>query len=713
MNTGINLSLEHLLGRLAEPYARQVILPEIAALAQDGKISDHELRKIADAVEARGFGVLLPPITLLGDATKNTLEKDGWIGEAVLRLTDAVSIRHFIKRTSDREDYHRAVRLQQAAHDALAITPYHASVPAVRFANKKERVIITPSVDGMTLKDALDTHPEEKEAILRRVITDYVSVFTHLNEPSVRTQLSFPDAVRDFTEMFRNYYLSEISLQGETALLLQAFARDIGTSLTAARGSIVHGDLHAKNTLVNGTSVFLDWPNAAANGFPELDIGKLLTKAHLPLDLEKRLARHAAEQLYTTPEEQEASFVRYTHNQIFQDLITAKRYLFRAAQAETADDVDRLQKMATISYNTALRRAHDAAAQGIITTSFVEHLTQVPAQHRGYSTPILSDEAYEALKKTHNPHLLMSQENVETSPSSLAQLVAESQPGESINRIRTQLDNARWRKRGKVASIVGGILFGLAALVSSTLDSINARMDAAQQKQEVGEERIGRSHQWIYTHAYDRVMRKIIDEKITNTFTLDDPIVQEIAQKHGLDYIMIRRMIQVSRCYGSGETSQNPTLRNTGNVNILDPFRITLSYHYTSGHPGERTGTEILDPVANLDAGAARVAGLIKKHNGNVAEALIDYHTPSSEVGFFPFDVPQHHTNQIVRSIARKLAYNTLHGLASAMDGGIYSVWLQDPPADFCTPKLVITESKPIKYSPMIGDFTNGIPKYQ
>ena len=119
MGQGVNLSLRELLGNSYESYLIDVILSNIERLTKRGEISLQELRKLEDIVNQRGTEVLSPTVNIINSITKNTIESDGYVTEAVLKLTNSVEIRNFIKKFSKKEDLKHAVNVQSQIYKEL------------------------------------------------------------------------------------------------------------------------------------------------------------------------------------------------------------------------------------------------------------------------------------------------------------------------------------------------------------------------------------------------------------------------------------------------------------------------------------------------------------------------------------------------------------------------------------------------------------------
>ena len=479
----MRLSMKRWLGKRDHVYIRDVVYPRLEHLVQSGDVGGQEFSKIAALVRDRGIEVLLPEIRMLDTLTLNTLEDDGYLALATLHLTDTASIENIVKRSSTKEDYHRAVRHQRQVHEWFAGTQSEGTVPEPVFTNRKQRTLVTPFIHGMTLKDALhDADDAGRADMLRSAIAEYAHMYKELNTPHERPayelpytwgrikqstkrlwmdvtgqsqdHLRFPDALKDFNTFFIEQYLD-----GHRTDMAHVFAREIGDELNASRNHNIHGDYHAKNVLVNGRCAVLDWPNAAGNGFPEFDIGKLLGKADISLDQEMELADLAAQALFDRPEKQAASYRRYTKNQIAQGLLSAKRYL-RRAEAAKEGDVVRLCDMATVIYNDTLRRTERAVTEEIVDMDMLTLIRETPAATQHFSVTYVPDEELEHLREQHNPYALMSQEHLQ--PTTPLARIAEVDTERLLRDVRGKIRWAGIRRGMRSAGLAGSLAGGAA-----------------------------------------------------------------------------------------------------------------------------------------------------------------------------------------------------------------------------------------------------------
>jgi hypothetical protein len=445
------------------------------------------------------------------------------------------------------------------------------------------------------------------------------------------------------------------------------FRVEIGDELTESGEYSIHGDWHGKNVLVNGKFVHLDWANAASNGFPEFDIGKLLTKSNLDEDLEERLVRYASEKLFETEEEREESVNRFAKNQIAQELLSAKRYLARAEKSEQGKE--KLQNMANVWYNSAVRRIRKAVRNGILTDSFLEEVCLGAPSGCAF----MSNEEFERLKSQYNPNAIMSQEAMQpTTP--LVDLIPENS-GDSLRKIKKAISSGKkFHYFKRIAAPL--VALGLAALLAGGVKYSN-HLQREQVLKETGQEAMDnymlRAYQATFEEAYGDVKTGIIDGDIKKGFSENSDIVENVAKEYGLESSMLNRMIKVNRCYAGIQKNLNrlPTLKE---VNILDPFLVRASLV---------NETPVVDPEENLRAGAKRLAELMKEHKGNLKEALIDFYDPVEGDAWGYGNGLSEREMGIIHNQARQLAYNVMHGLDFAYDGGMMSIYLSTPPKDF------------------------------
>lgn len=656
----INLSLRGLLGkRKSLDFVSKIIYPKLEDLVKTGEISSHELRKIRDLVQQRGIEVLEPQVRCLDEVTLNTIEQDSYLIEASLPLTQNAEVRNIIKRASKKEDFKTAVKVQKQLYKFLQGTEFEGTVPFPDFVNKRQRIMVTPYVEGSTLKEILDVSlPEQKEDALKKAIEDYAGFFSHLNKSKAR----FPNNMADFSLFFQENYLD-----GKSDLpLLKLYKEEVGDELAENQKFNMHGDFHPKNILSNGSFVYLDWANAASNGFPEFDIGKLLTKADIDDETEERLVMYAAELLAENPEEQERSARVFTKNQMTQELVSAKRYLRRAD--DSAGEVkEKLQGMANVWFNSALRRIRKAVDEGMLSEKFLGEAVKTAPQE----VEEVSEKEFRKLKATYNPNMMMSQEAMQpTTP--LVELVEEDSE-ENLRGIGKEISRRRFLQRGKDIAIPGAVI---AATGGSLL--VKNRIDNAREKEEIlkeTQESYLSTYNDHFKSIYSKAMADLITGKTKNSFEIGDSIVIQTAEEKNLEASLLMRIMNVNKVYAGLRTTLSKD--NAPVINILDPVS-TKVY-------------KDIDAKENLQDGAARLRKLLDKHKGDVEKAVIDFYVPSLE--FTTYD-PLDEEAYLVTREARKLAYNALTGVRYF--DGMKIAGFVNPPENFPTyQEIVSTNEKP------------------
>ncbi|HLD02255.1 MAG TPA: phosphotransferase [Candidatus Nanoarchaeia archaeon] len=669
-----NISLARILGKQDLDYVAQLIYPGIERLVAEGRITDHQLRKIADVVRQRGIEVLIPQARILDAVTLNTQEPDGYIVEAVMQLTDEVSLRHIIKKSSTKEDFDAAVETQGNVHAVLKGTPLEDAVPEPSLVNRKQRLLITPYAEGTTLHELLEiSSPERKAAILERTVEDYARLFSQLNDPNSRERLAFPQSMRSFTDFFVGRYFR--GDDSDHSAFIEVVKSNLTAPLDEALRSHIHGDLHGKNIIVNGKHVYLDWAKAASNGFPEFDISKLLEKESIDSTLEDRLVSHAADLLYGTDSEKQASKLRYTRNQIIQGLITAKRYVERAEVASLKQDAERFIALGTVAYSRAiqrLRQAHESDAATFPST-LVDAVLQTPPKSGAYTLRCVSLEESAQLQQRYNPEDLTSKTFAQQRP--LDSLTRGSSG--CLSQIHKEINAARWKRRGKRAGIIAGMaamLAGLAFAGMSVRDALREKTDAITDiKRKHSQYEYAASYRNLFEYAYREVTAAIVDGEASSRFTTTDQIVNQVAREYGLEPALLRNMLEVNRTYAF-ETSIGEDSRRIPEVNLLDPYAaINLMGR-----------NRVRDPLKNLRFGAQRIADLIRKHEGDTIGALYEFYDPvKNTYDYSLFRNIKPDEGLRMAEDLRRIVYGALHGRGVARDGGIYSTYLIPPDDNF------------------------------
>ncbi len=663
----INLSLRGLLGkRKALDYVDKIIYPKLEELVESGKISGPELRKIRDLVRQRGVEVLEPQIRCLDEITINTVEQDAYLIEAALPITQNAEIRNIIKKSSKKEDFKKAVNVQKKLYKNLQGTQFEGIVPSPQFVNKRQRIMVTPYIEGTTLKEALDTaSQEQKEQLLKSAIDDYAAFFSHINREEVSKKLNFPGDMQDFYLFFHDNNLDIDPLSP----LFSLFRENIADELNEAGKYNIHGDWHPKNVLTNSRCVYLDWANAASNGFPEFDIGKLLTKSDINEALEEKLARYASQKLFENPEDREASARRFAKNQITQELLAVKRYLGRA-DGKQEDVRKKLEGMANVWHNSALRRIRKAVDEGMLSGAFLEEVVKTAPE----AVSEVPDEGFKILKSKYNPNALMSQEAMHPA-TPLVDLIEEDSE-ESLKGIGKEISRRRFLQVGKDAAVplAAAAAMGGSLLIKSEIEKMRESEEVLRDMQ-AGHLSNYNNH---FKSIYSKAMADIITGKTKSSFEAGDPIVIQTAEENGLEPSLLIRIMNVNKVYAGLRTTLSKD--NAPTVNILDPVSSKIY--------------EEIDAEENLRKGTARLKQLLGKHDGSVEKALIDFYTPKME---FTTYGPLNEEAFLVTQEARKLAYNALTGVRYF--DGMKMAGIVKPPEGFPTYQDIVSgdEGKSIK----------------
>jgi len=669
----VSLPLRKTLGdKTCEDYLEQVVLPELERLGADGSISPQQLSKIANAVQDRGIDVLAADLRFLDAVTLNTVERDGYIAEASLQLTEDVAIRHIVKKSSSKEDFDTAVRVQKELCDLLEGTAYDGQVPALPFINRRKRITITPFVEGNTLKSLQGKYSEIYDIQrLEEVIDDYVGLYNVINTEEFKERLDLPERLADFNEYFVKAY-------SDDSELAELFKQDIGNDLNAAKGSNVHGDLHGNNILVNGKIVYLDWASASSDGFFEFDLRKLLTKSNLDMKTEYELAMYAAEKLHEGDKDrQNKSFEIYVKNKILQELVAVKRYLKMASEAEGDLNAKKLKNMATVLYNDATRRVEDAKDRDIVSEEFLDAVRVNAPGVGDYKVKNLWDSDYLKLKARCNPHQAMTQENA--SPVPLVDIVEEN-TGADIAKIRKEIRKSKWKRaiyRVMLPVLGLSMIAGVAVGAAVGAKNLEERRNEIERQEDIlfdSQLNMETIYRRNFTGAFEQAKNDIIDERVENgCYEIGDEIVDQIAEKYSLEPKILRNMLESNRLYGwQGVFREN---ERTSDVNILDPLLADRGFSF---------GDATINPLENLDQGAVRLAELVAKHDGDMKAALSEFYTPQNiDLGnmgssncpecAYNFIDPENPHNEIIFKDIRKLVYSAMnYGPASDNIGSLY-----------------------------------------
>ena len=671
MIQGLDLSLKEILGNAYYAYLEKVVLPQVKALAANGKISPHQIKKLDELTEARGIDVLAPQLRLVDIVTKTTIE-DGYIAEAALRVTEGVEIRHIVKKFPfilGNKDFDRALQIQKNLEKVVKGTEFEDSIPKPEFVNKPGRIIVTPYAEGETLNEVLASqNPAQKEQTLRKVLDDYVSLFSYLNSPAVKVDLKLPVALDDVNETFNKYYLGK----EPDVRLKELFERDIGDNLNQARTQIVHGDFHTRNIILNGKTVYLDWGNAGTKGYPEFDIRKLLLKADIDEELEARLIDYAACKLHETHEDRERFKERYEKNYILGGLIASKRYLVRSTRVDNEEVRNKLKAMATYFYNDAINRAERAAESEIISRDLWYELIKNPPQVEDYKLELVDD--LNKLKEQFNPNAFGSHEHIEpTTP--LTEIVLDEDKG-AISRIERRVRS----ERRNIMLVKAGVLgLGLVGLLSAFVAGSVVIHGENKRKEEQAQLERSKEFQLAYykddfKRAYNEAKTEAAEGKLKTRLKISSKIIDEVAEQyadHGVTPRLLRDIIRVNRVEASLDWSGREENIRIDDINLLYPFPVE-----------SRKNQFIVDPIENLKYGARELARELDNNKGDVKKALIGYYRggvreygPTRDIS-----APE---SELVREELKVLSYNVMHGIGWGFDAGIMSLFMRTPPKDF------------------------------
>lgn len=395
--------------------------------------------------------------------------------------------------------------------------------------------------------------------------------------------------------------------------------------------------------------MFIDWSAATKAGFWQFDIGKLLTKAGIDESLERRLVEYAAQQLSSEHLEQAQS--TYQRNAITQELLSARRYLQRAAQTPEGSLREQFQGMAAVLFNEAVRRLQRENKQnGFCTSDFLEEIVRTEKALRR-----VDDTTLATLRHQHNPHSAMSQENLQYTPR---QNVSSPSQGveKDLDRISGVIKRQRWLNFGrKVAAGVLVTAVGAAGMIGTA--SYLKHQQEQRRAQEFAIEREyfeTQKYHSLFTDAFARLQRDLLEGTSTG-LTFDDSYIGEMAKKYGLDALLLRRIMETNRVYGDIE-AYGPGVRRPM-VNLLDPIALADAYPVSSVSSKE-----------NLEAGAERLARLLKENGGDTEKALKVFYTPSARTTV---------ETKIIFAKIGDLAYNAQNGIGMATDCGLMSRYLR------------------------------------
>jgi len=650
MGQGVNLSLRELLGNSYESYLIDVILSNIERLTKRGEISLQELRKLEDIVNQRGTEVLSPTVNIINSITKNTIESDGYVAEAVLKLTNSVEIRNFIKKFSKKEDLKHAVNVQSQIYKELG-SDFGSSVPEIKFINSRRRIIISPFIDGATLFERLEK-TEDKFDIVSDVVSDYVRLFSHLNRND--NNLKIPKRMGKSHLAFLKYYLNG-QIKGNEELL-RLFEEEIGRDLDSGAKYNIHGDLHPGNILLTSYGkVYIDWANSSSNGLFEYDIDKLLMKSDLKLEEENEIARMAARKFYDNIEERELSSRLHIKNQVLENLLAAKRYLKRS---HDSDNWKKLNKMSSLFFEEAMIRLDYAIQSGIIKEEFKKKLS-LPDTYTKESL------TYEELKTEYNPKIQASQTNI-------IEPVINSESSNSyeiITNLEKKIKNSKRKRTLKKISVPAAIAF-LACVTVGGL-KYNEYLKERERKEAINMEKLADLSLDSYNHNFRRIYelatRQAAEGTLNSRFKIDNKVIDDVAAEYGLEAQLLRQIIRVNRIYAGIDFSAKEEFISISDINFLLP---NPNYN----NKGGRT----MDPLENLKFGARILSDKLKEYNGDRSKALTDFYISITESTSFYGDIYKNPYDKI-RDDVKILVHNVINGTGFGFDGGFCSIFLTKP----------------------------------
>jgi hypothetical protein len=712
----IELQLKELLGtREYNRFAEQVLYPAIERLAKEGKLSGHDLARLAHYAKSGGAGIFDIWAADTGDATKHSLSEGAPI-IARKRLTDDCSIDLFVKQFSDDESYRRGVTVQERVSKLLKGTELEGTVPEQLYLNPSKRVAIMPLVDGELLDDALKRG--DKEALLTKTIDTYLAVTDAVEAADsfkvpdrsglgklLADDFKLPE-LQDFTTFFARHFADDPAF-------IKAYEVEIGQPLRnemEAHPMFIHGDLHKRNIIVNGIPVFIDWEHAG-RGFMEFDLNKLLAKAGVTPEEERHIVEHAARSqlrlqqrrgLRTRENVDSAvwgSLAVYRMNQITQDVLTAVRYAQRAEKDPAHRE--RLQKMALAAYNIAHQHIDQGEREMATLYEFKRRLKEHMARHQPFLR-VLEGAELEQLLSEANPHSTVSQENLvsHTIDAGIPHTVDDQLRAKYLKTIKKGIRKRDWGKIAKLGA-AALVILGLAGYSGHKFFEAKQAQKSAQERER--EELLEKLYYSDFTTGYNELIRAHLnggysrywdyDEKNRKPLSRisrlnDSKKIDALCAEHNIEPRLVDTVYVVNECFANLDKSG---MQYHG-LSLFDPYR--------------SWAVETIDPEHNLRSGLARLSRLFDKYKVDRAavskackdgvlwrnqpagfvEALTEFYaytkgrTSTSGATEDELYASDRNLSPVPKAV-HKIVYNILRGGPDGDETG--SAWLNDPPKDF------------------------------
>lgn len=702
----IQIQLREFLG--AKEYNRfseTVLYPLIERLSEEGRLTTHDLARLAHYTKHDGAGVFDVWAADTGEATLHSLREGAPI--IARKQVGDEEIRLFVKQFSDRKSYERGVTIQDKLVEHFKGTELEGIVPSQSYRNPRKRVVVMPLVEGETLDRAITD--ENRNTQLARTIDAYVRTTDEVERAGIFTvpergffgKVWYEDfelpKLEDFTEFFAKGFEADEELK-------KVYEEEVGKRLRGQTKEFIHGDLQPRNVLVNKDVHIIDW-EMAKKGFMEFDLYKLFTKSRVGREMQEALTAYAATKkallkaersgielsdLELDEIEREAIQI-YTLNQLTQDLLTAERYAKRARESKNRKQ--ELEQMALTAYNIALRNILYAESKNRITENFKKAIERHAAEKKPHFK-LVDDKEFEKLLENYDPHSTASQENIVSHASEMPVAGIDSELKKQ--HLRTICRSLRKKDWGRIAQVAGAVALvgGLAGFggVKYYESEAARRKIAAQQREELTED-LYRSD---FRSGYNELIRAQLLGGISDRYGADKkPIkrvsplqnwnkVEEVCKKNGLPKYLAQAMYSVNECYANVDE----TAMDMHGLSLFDPYR-SWAIHDSK------------DPQDNLIEGATRLSNLLDKYNVDrtrlfeaykdngpgrekipgLKEALTRfYYEQKGNSGRTPDERWEDDKTRGIPESVRKIVWNVLRG---GVTGDMYSTWLDDPPKDF------------------------------